>query len=129
MKAKTILVADDEPSITLGVQFIMEEAGYRVIKAVSGPDALEITRNQKPDLILLDIMMPPGGKYEGIEVCKELKNDSETRHIPIIMLSAKGRKKDKQMAEAYDIEKFVKKPFDSDNLLAIIKEIFEREAR
>ena len=129
MKAKTILIADDEPSITLGVRFILEDAGYRVIKAVNGSDAMEKTRNQKPDLILLDIMMPPSGKYEGIEVCKKLKNDLTTCHIPIIMLTAKGRKKDQQMAEEYDIEKFVKKPFDSDNLLALIKEIFEREAR
>ena len=89
---KKILVVDDEMHILRIVRYKLESAGYEVLTALNGADALKIAREEKPALIFLDIMMPG---INGYEVCSELKNDSATKDIIIIMLTAKAQEADK----------------------------------
>jgi len=121
---KKILIADNDPSIMLGIRFIFEDEGYELIKADNGEDALKITREKIPDLIVLDIMMPPGGDNEGLRVLEEIRKDSNDNitNIPIIMLTAKPFDNDRRKAEKLGICKYMKKPFDSDEFLEIVKE-------
>ena len=81
---KEILIVDDEPSIVVQIQFLMEQQGYKVIVAKNGEDALDIILKYKPDLILLDIRMP---EIDGFEVCKQLKSNEQTRDIPVLFIS------------------------------------------
>ena len=83
--AKKILVADDEPYILMALTDAVEMEGYECVTAVNGQEALQKAREEHPDLIMLDIMMP---YMDGYEVCRELKADPTTREIPVIMLTA-----------------------------------------
>src|SRR6059036_177581 len=89
-----ILVVDDEIYIVHILDFSLGMEGYDVITALDGEQAIEKARNEKPDLIVLDIMMP---KLDGYETCKMLKNEDATREIPVILLSAKGRNVDQKI--------------------------------
>ena len=85
---KKILIADDEPSIVIALEFLLRRSGYEVQIARDGDEALRLVETMRPDLVLLDIMMPVKSGYE---VCKELRERPESRDVKIIMLSAKGR--------------------------------------
>ncbi|MEN3353392.1 MAG: hypothetical protein V7640_1550, partial [Betaproteobacteria bacterium] len=86
--SKTILIADDEPNIVAALEFLLQRNGYEVRVAKNGDEALTMVESCKPDLILLDVMMP---QRSGYEVCKRIRERAEWRHIKVIMLSAKGR--------------------------------------
>ena len=85
---KEILIVDDEPSIVVPIQFLMEQQGYIVLVAENGEDALDVMYKYKPDLILLDIMLP---RIDGYEVCEIVRLNPEYRDVKIIFLTAKGR--------------------------------------
>ncbi|MDK2977061.1 MAG: two-component system, OmpR family, alkaline phosphatase synthesis response regulator PhoP [Candidatus Marinimicrobia bacterium] len=113
-----ILLVDDEENIRKLVHYNLILDGYDVIMAVNGKEGLEKAIQEKPDLILLDIMMP---EMDGLEVCSRLKKNPETRDIPIFMLSAKGQMQD--LEDAYDVgaDNYITKPFDVDKLSEIIQ--------
>ncbi|BFN37702.1 PleD family two-component system response regulator [Fidelibacter multiformis] len=113
-----ILVVDDEENIRKLVNYNLILDGYDVIMAVDGKEGLEKAIQEKPDLILLDIMMP---EMDGLEVCSRLKKNPETRDIPIFMLSAKGQMQD--LEDAFDVgaDNYITKPFDVDKLSEIIQ--------
>ena len=90
---KEILIVDDEPSIVVPIQFLMEQQGYTVMVAENGESALDIIYKYKPDLILLDIMLP---RIDGYEVCEIVRLNPEYRGIKIIFLTAKGRRGNRQ---------------------------------
>ena len=114
MKGPTILVVDDDPVIQklLSVNFEME--GYRVVTANDGIEGLERVASDKPDLILLDVMMP---RMDGIEVSKRLKSDPATKEIPVVLLSAKAQSSDIQSGIEAGADDYVTKPFDPLELL------------
>ncbi len=115
---KTILVIDDLPENVFMLQDRLENEGYNIITAYDGKSGIEKVRSEKPDLILLDIMMPD---ITGIEVCKILVNDETTKHIPIILVTAKAGAEDtKEGLEAGAFD-YIKKPFNRIELLARIK--------
>ena len=114
-----ILVVDDEPDTSLPLTRALEADNY----AVDGADALEKVSNETPDLILLDLMLPKLNEYK---VCMRLKEDPATRHIPIIMLSAKGEIKDKVLGIEIGAEDYVTKPFDLLELKARIRALLRR---
>ncbi|SFG83208.1 two-component system, OmpR family, alkaline phosphatase synthesis response regulator PhoP [Desulfotomaculum arcticum] len=113
-----ILVVDDEKSIQKLISYNLLREGYEVLVAGDGVKAIEIARDNKPDLIVLDIMLP--GK-DGFEVCKQLKYDTETKHISIIMLSAKDGEIDKVVGLEIGADDYMTKPFSPRELLARIK--------
>jgi DNA-binding response OmpR family regulator len=115
---KTILVIDDLPENVFMLQDRLENEGYNIITAYNGKSGIEKVRSEMPDLILLDIMMPD---ITGIEVCKILVNDENTKHIPIILVTAKAGAEDtKEGLEAGAFD-YIKKPFNRVELLARIK--------
>ena len=91
MAKEHILVVDDEEDILELVRYNLVKEGYRVTTVASGEEALKSARSAQPDIILLDLMLPG---VDGLEVCRLLKQDSKTQHVPIIMLSAKGEEAD-----------------------------------
>jgi DNA-binding response OmpR family regulator len=115
--AKKILVVDDEPNILKLVCNRLKAGGYEVISAVDGEQALQTVRNEIPDLIILDLMLP---KMHGYEVCKTLKTDEKLKNIPVIMFTAHGDVKD--MKEGFDIgaDAYLTKPFKPAALMGII---------
>ena len=116
--AQTILVADDEPSILLSLQFLLQKAGYQVRTARDGEEALKAVEAAAPDLILLDAMMP---KRDGYDVCQSLRADPAYRDIPIIMLTAKGRDIERQKGLALGATDYVTKPFSTRDLVETVR--------
>ena len=116
--AQTILVADDEPSILLSLQFLLQKAGYQVRTARDGEEALKAVEAAAPDLILLDAMMP---KRDGYDVCQSLRADPAYRDIPIIMLTAKGRDIERQKGLALGATDYVTKPFSTRELVETVR--------
>lgn len=114
MKKGKILVVDDEVYIVHILDFSLGMEGYEVITALDGEEALAKSLEHKPDLIVLDIMMP---KMDGYEVCKRLKADAATSAIPVILLSAKGRNVDQKMGFEAGAEDYITKPFSPRKLV------------
>ena len=123
MAKETILIIEDEKNIQELLKYNLEEAGYHTLKAVKGNEGLQLAQKQKPDLVLLDLMLP---ELSGIEVCKILKNNSATSPIPIIMLTAKGTETDKIIGLELGADDYITKPFSPRELLARIKAVLRR---
>ena len=123
MERKTILVVDDEEDILELVRYNLNKEGYNVETVQSGEDALERTRTLKPDLLVLDLMLPG---MDGIAVCQALKSDAQTRHIPVLMLSAKGEEADVVRGLELGADDYLTKPFSPKILIARIKAAFRR---
>jgi two-component system alkaline phosphatase synthesis response regulator PhoP len=117
-KPAVILVVDDNRENLELLEAYLEDIDCRAIPASDGPEALEIVKNDKPDLILLDIMMP---KMSGFEVCRRVKNDPATSHIPIIMVTALNEFGDMQRAVDCGNDDFVSKPVNKIELLTRVK--------
>ena len=105
---KRILVVDDEAYVVRSLGFVLEKAGYTVLEARDGQQAMEMVLREKPDLIFLDIMLP---RLDGIEVCRAIKASGELRSIPVIMLTAKSQEMDKDEALAAGADEYMTKPF------------------
>ena len=117
---KKILIADDKSRVVELVKATLEGEDYQVIDASDGREALEKIDKQKPDLVLLDIIMP---KMDGFEVLRDLKGDPKTKDIAVIMLTAKGQKLDKHKGRRLGAQGYIVKPFSPSSLLKKIKEI------
>ena len=120
MSKGKILVVDDEIYIVHILDFSLGMEGYEVVTALDGEQALEKLKVEKPDLIVLDIMMP---KLDGYEVCKAIKSDPVTRQIPVILLSAKGRNVDQKMGFDVGADDYITKPFSPRKLVERINAI------
>ena len=112
-----ILVIDDEPEITDIVETFLTESGYTVEVENTSKNAMEKARQFKPDVILLDIMMPD---VDGYNVCQEIKNDPALTHIPVIFLTGKDRNDDMGRSFKAGGDMFIKKPFSCERLLEIV---------
>ena len=115
---KKILIADDEESILRIVSFRLEKKGYEIIKATNGKEALDLMRENKPDLVLLDLAMPV---MDGYEVCKAIKTDEALKNIPVIFLTVSREEKVKERADRYCADGYIMKPFDSEDLEKKVK--------
>ncbi|MBL8326772.1 MAG: response regulator [Rubrivivax sp.] len=121
--AASILIADDEPSIVLSLEFVLQEEGYRVRVARDGVEALEAIAAERPDLLLLDVMLP---RMNGFEVCQRLRAHPEWRALRVVMLSAKGRDVEVRKGLALGADAYVTKPFAIQDLLAEVRRQLER---
>ena len=124
MSRDQILVVDDEEDILELVRFNLSKEGYQVICAETGEKAVEIARAELPDLMVLDLMLPG---MDGLEVTKFLKNNPETQHIPIVMLTAKGEESDVVTGLELGADDYVTKPFSPRILLARMKAVLRRK--
>ena len=113
MSVAKILVVDDETRVREMLKFRLEFLDYGVVEATNGRDALEVATTEKPDLILLDVMMP---EIDGFQACTRLKENEETKQIPVIMLTARADAKDVARSFTCGAEDYMVKPYDPDVL-------------
>lgn len=116
-----ILIVDDEPNIVRSLSFVLNKEGYDVSIAKDGDQAMAMIRDSKPDILILDVMMP---KKNGYDVCEEIKSDAELRDIHVMMLTAKGGKSDLEVGLLQDADEYVAKPFSPMKIVARVKELF-----
>ncbi|MBK1692048.1 response regulator transcription factor [Ectothiorhodospira mobilis] len=110
MSPQSVLVVDDEPNIVLSLEFLMKQAGFDVRVARDGESALEAVRQQPPQVILLDVMLP---RRDGYEVCQTIRANPEWRDVRILMLTAKGRQIEKEKGLAMGADDYITKPFST----------------
>ncbi|MDO9624453.1 MAG: response regulator [Pseudomonas sp.] len=115
--SKTVLIADDEPNIVISLEFLLEQAGYQVMVAHDGQEALEAIQRQPPDLVLLDVMLP---RLSGFDVCQKIRENPDWQHMRIVMLTAKGREVEISKGLALGANAYITKPFSTQALLAQI---------
>ena len=120
-----ILIADDEPNILVSLEFLMKREGYEVLVARDGQQALEAIVRERPDLVLLDVMMP---LKSGFDVCQAVRADESLASVKILMLTAKGRETDVAKGTALGADAYVTKPFSTRELAARVRELLGREA-
>jgi len=121
LRMKKILIVDDEEKVRKLVEVTLSVGKLDILHASSGDDAIKIAREAKPDIILLDIMMP--GRLDGFDVCRLLKKDPDTKDIYVIMLTAKGQQADKERGLALGADEYFVKPFSPMELMDKIDSI------
>lgn len=112
---KRILIVEDTKTIVMVERLMLAGQNYDIDIACNGREGLEKVRSQKPDLVLLDIMMP---EMDGIEVCRQLKSSSDTRHIPVVMVTTKGEPERVEQAFVAGCDDYVTKPIDKFELIS-----------
>jgi DNA-binding response OmpR family regulator len=120
---KKILIVDDQFEVRELVEVTLRVKDYQIFKAKSGEEAIEIARAEKPDLIIMDVMMPGG--MDGLETTRILKNNPETKDINIIMLTAKGQEADKKSGFEAGADDYFIKPFSPLELIKKVEEVLE----
>lgn len=123
MPKENILIVDDEEDVLELVRYNLDKNGYRIETATTGEKALTKARTKLPDLIILDLMLPG---IDGLQVCKKLKSDAKTEHIPIIMLTAKGEEVDIVTGLELGADDYVTKPFSPKVLVARVRRILHK---
>jgi CheY-like chemotaxis protein len=120
MRVSKVLVVDDEPHIVRLVSFSLSRRGYDVLEATDGPSGIELARSEKPDLILMDVMMPGMTGFDAVE---KLKAEPATAGIPVVMLSAKSQQYEQQEGLRRGAQKYICKPFTPSALVEAVSEI------
>lgn len=123
MKRQKVVVIEDEPDIYEVIEYNLEREGYRVCGASDGEQGLSLVRREAPDVVLLDLMLPG---LDGLEVCRQLKADSVTRSLPIIMVTAKGEESDVVLGLGLGADDYLTKPFSPKVLIARIQAVLRR---
>jgi len=122
--SKKVLIVDDEPNIVLSVEFLMRREGHEVVTASDGEEAIDLLASTRPDLMILDVMMP---RKNGFEVCAEVRADPALSRMPILMLTAKGREAEMKKGISLGADAYITKPFSTHDLVAKVHELLHRE--
>ncbi len=120
-----LLIADDEPNILISLEFLMKREGYDVKVARDGQEAIDAIVEHRPDLVLLDVMMP---RKSGFDVCQEVRAHDAVKHTRILMLTAKGRDTDVAKGLALGANAYMTKPFSTKELVEKVRELLESQA-
>ena len=118
--SKTGLIVDDEEYIVTSLEYVMKSAGYKVVVAYDGEQAIEKTKETAPDLLILDVMMP---KLDGFEVCEKIRANPLWKSIRIIMLTAKGRDSEREKGMSLGADAYMTKPFSTRDILKRVMEL------
>ncbi|RPI46087.1 MAG: response regulator [Betaproteobacteria bacterium] len=118
--AKRVLIVDDDPNILISLEFLLAKAGYEVHTAADGKAALEAVQRIRPDLLLLDVMLPV---KNGFEVCQTLRGASESDAMKVVMLTAKGRSTEVAKGLALGADAYVTKPFGTRDLVETVRRL------
>jgi len=121
--SQKILIVDDEPNIVIPLQFLMEQNGYNTLVAQSGEEALELISKERPDLVLLDIMLPG---VDGFEVCEIIRLNPEWRNTKIIFLTAKGRDVDIAKGMVLGADEYITKPFSNQQIIDAVTKLLKK---
>lgn len=118
--ARHVLLIEDEPNIAEAIRFLLGREGLRVSSMADGIGAAEAVRTERPDLVILDLMLPG---CSGLEVVEAIRADAETGATPVLMLTAKGAGRDREAAERAGVDRFMTKPFSNADMLAQVREL------
>jgi CheY-like chemotaxis protein len=119
----TVLLCDDEDVLRQLVRATLSNGQYSIVEAADGDESLELARTHRPDLIVLDMMMP--GR-SGLEVLRELRSEAELARTPVIMLTARAREADREEAVAAGADRYLAKPFSPLELISVVEDLLER---
>ncbi|MBL8483555.1 MAG: response regulator [Rhodocyclaceae bacterium] len=122
---KKVLIVDDEPNIVISIEFLMKREGFATVVANDGEAALEKIASERPDLVLLDVMMP---RRNGYEVCQMVRANPEHAGMRIIMLTAKGRETEVAKGLALGADAYMTKPFATKDLVAQVRKLLDVDA-
>ncbi len=120
-----ILIVDDEKDIVETLSFMLKTKGYETITAYDGEEGLKLAKEEHPDLIILDVMMP---KINGYKICRLLKYDAKYKNIPIVMVTARSQEGDKLIGEETGADRYITKPFEFSDILDVINELIDKQA-
>ncbi len=123
---KSILIVDDETNIVISLEYVMKNAGFNVAVAYDGEEALEKVKENVPDLVILDVMMP---KLDGFEVCKKIRENPAWKSVSIVMLTAKGRDSEREKGLSFGADDYLTKPFSTRDILQRVKEILAQTGK
>ena len=119
-RAPRVLLVEDERHIVESLSFVLEREGFEVSAAADGESALERLRAERPDVLVLDVMLP---KLGGLEVLKLVRADAALRTLPVVVLTARGRPHDRRMAEEIGVEAFMTKPFANQEVVDAVRRL------
>ncbi|OUS22157.1 two-component system response regulator [Rhodobacterales bacterium 59_46_T64] len=117
---KHVLLIEDEPNIIEAISFLLNRDGWRVDTHSNGIDAVEVVQAKSPDLVVLDVMLP--GK-SGYDILRELREGAATSDLPVLVLTARGQSRDRDMAERFGASRFMTKPFSNAEVLEVVREL------
>jgi len=117
---KHVLLIEDEPNIIEAISFLLNRDGWRVDTHSNGIDAVEVVQAKSPDLVVLDVMLP--GK-SGYDILRELREGTATSDLPVLVLTARGQSRDREMAERFGASRFMTKPFSNAEVLEVVREL------
>lgn len=120
-----ILIVDDEPNIVLALELLMRREGYEIRSVDDGEKAVETARTFRPDLMLLDVMMP---RMDGYEVCQRIRSDASLKNIVIVMLTAKGREVEREKGLALGADLYITKPFSTRDVVRRVREMLSSKS-
>jgi len=118
-----VLLIEDEANITEAIRFLLTRDGWRVDTHADGSDAVEVVRRIAPDLVILDVMLP--GR-SGFDILRELRDIDACRDLPVLMLTARGQSRDREMAERAGVSRFMTKPFSNAEVLEAVRDLYAR---
>ncbi len=118
--SKRVVLVEDETNIAEAIRFLLGREGWRVETLANGNGAFDVIRKVMPDLVMLDVMLP--GK-SGFEILKELRAEADFAALPILMLTARGQARDREMAEMAGVSRFMTKPFSNEEMLSVVREL------
>ena len=122
MSERRVLLIEDEPNIIEAIRFILSRDGWRVDTHSDGKSAMDAVLRKCPDLIILDVMLP---NKSGFDILSDLRSGDETKSIPVLMLTARGQKKDRELADQLGVNRFMTKPFSNGEILAAVREMVD----
>ena len=117
---RRVLLIEDEPNIIEAIRFILSRDGFRVDTHSDGQTAVEAVRSRAPDIVILDVMLP---NRSGYDILKDLREDPDMGQVPVLMLTARGQKKDRDLAERLGASRFMTKPFSNGEILSSVHEL------
>lgn len=117
---KRVLLIEDEPNITAALRFLLVRDGFAVDTHSDGTTAVQAVADKAPDIVILDVMLPGRSGYD---VLQDLRASEATRSLPVLMLTARGQQKDREMAEAFGASRFMTKPFSNAEILSSVREL------
>lgn len=115
---RSVLLIEDEPNIIEAISFLLERDGWTVRIHSDGPGAVEAVTRTAPDVVILDVMLP--GR-SGFDILRDLRVSDQTKDLPVLMLTARGQNKDRELARSYGVSKFMTKPFSNDEMVRTVR--------
>lgn len=124
--SRKVLLIEDEPNITEAIRFLLTREGWQVDTHAEGTDAIDVITAAQPDLVILDVMLP--GK-SGMDILRELRERQEFQALPVLMLTARGQSRDREMAEQAGVSRFMTKPFSNVEVLTAVRDLHAQASK